>query len=61
MDFKYSTSEVFYLSVALIATFIVSMIVIKKLLEYLKKNDFQAFGWYRVCLSTVIVLYFLIK
>ncbi len=59
--FKYSASEIFYLSVALIATFIVSMFVIKKLLEYLKNNDFQAFGWYRVCLSVVIVLYFLIK
>lgn len=59
--FKYSVSEIFYLSVALIATFIVSMFVIKKLLKYLKNNDFQAFGWYRVCLSVMIVLCFLIK
>ena len=38
--FKYSTTEIFYLSVALILTFIVSMFVINSLVNYLKDNDF---------------------
>lgn len=59
--FKYSTTEIFYLSVALILTFIVSMFVIKSLVNYLKDNDFQIFGWYRILLATLIVGYFLIK
>ena len=59
--FKYSTTEIFYLSVALILTFIVSMFVIKSLVNYLKENDFQIFGWYRILLATLIVGYFLIK
>lgn len=59
--FKYSTAEIFYLSVALILTFIVSMFVIKSLVNYLKDNDFRIFGWYRILLSTLIVGYFLIK
>ena len=59
--FKYSTTEIFYLSVALILTFIVSMFVIKSLVNYLKDNDFRIFGWYRILLSILIVGYFLIK
>lgn len=59
--FKYSTAEIFYLSVALILTFIVSMFVIKSLVNYLKDNDFRIFGWYRILLATLIVGYFLIK
>ena len=59
--FKYSTAEIFYLSVALILTFIVSMFVIKSLVNYLKDNDFRIFGWYRILLATLIVGYFLTK
>ena len=59
--FKYSTTEIFYLSVALILTFIISMFVIKSLVNYLKDNDFRIFGWYRILLATLIVGYFLIK
>ena len=59
--FKYSNTEIFYLSVALILTFIVSMFVIKYLVNYLKNNDFQMFGWYRILLAILIVGYFLIK
>ncbi len=59
--FKYSAAEIFYLSVALILTFIVSMFVIKSLVNYLKENDFRIFGWYRILLATLIVGYFLIK
>lgn len=59
--FKYSNTEIFYLSVALILTFIVSMFVIKSLVNYLKDNDFRIFGWYRILLAILIVGYFLIK
>lgn len=59
--FKYSNTEIFYLSIALILTFIVSMFVIKSLVNYLKDNDFRIFGWYRILLATLIVGYFLIK
>lgn len=59
--FKYSNTEIFYLSIALILTFIVSMFVIKSLVNYLKDNDFRIFGWYRILLAILIVGYFLIK
>lgn len=59
--FKYSASEVLYLSFALISTFIISLFVIKFLINYLKDNDFQIFGWYRIVLSVLIIGYFLLK
>ena len=46
---------------SLILTFIISMFVIKSLVNYLKDNDFRIFGWYRILLATLIVGYFLIK
>ena len=59
--FKYSSSEVMYLTVALVATFIISMIVVRFLIDYLKKHDFQLFGWYRIILALVMICCFMIK
>lgn len=59
--FKYSSSEIMYLTVALVATFIVSMIVVRFLIDYLKKHDFQLFGWYRIILALVMICCFMIK
>jgi len=59
--FKYSSSEIMYLMVALVATFIISMIVVRFLTDYLKKHDFQLFGWYRIILALVMICCFMIK
>lgn len=59
--FKYSSSEIMYLAVALVATFIISMIVVRFLIDYLKKHDFQLFGWYRIILALVMICCFMIK
>ena len=58
---KYSSSEIMYLTVALVATFIISMIVVRFLIDYLKKHDFQLFGWYRIILALVMICCFMIK
>ena len=39
---------------------IVSIISIKLLLRYIKKNDFKAFGWYRIALGIIVLLYLFI-
>ena len=59
--FKYSSSEIMYLTAALVATFIISMIVVRFLIDYLKKHDFQLFGWYRIILALVMICCFMIK
>ncbi|MDO4283439.1 MAG: undecaprenyl-diphosphate phosphatase [Clostridia bacterium] len=43
-----------------ITAFIVSMVAIKFLMKYIKKNDFTAFGWYRIVLGVLVLLFFFI-
>lgn len=45
------------LLIGTVISFIVSILAIKFLLNYLKKNDFTAFGWYRIVLGIVLILY----
>ena len=59
--FNYSASEIFYLSLAMILTFVISIFVIKTLMEYLKKHNFEVFGWYRIVLGVIVLAFFLLK
>lgn len=40
----------------MIVSFIVSVLVIKFLMDYIKKHDFSVFGWYRIILGIIIIL-----
>lgn len=53
--------EIAILLVATMVAFIVSMIVIKFFMNYIKKHDFKVFGYYRIVLGFIVLLYFLIK
>ena len=57
----FTSSELIILLVGMITAFIVSLISIKYLLKYIKKNDFKVFGYYRIILSIIVVLYFIFK
>lgn len=57
----FTLSEIILLLVGLITAFVVSIIVIKLLMEYIKKHDFKVFGWYRIILGTIVLIYFGIK
>ena len=58
--FVYTSSELMTLSIGMITAFIVSIISIKFLINYIKKHDFKVFGWYRIILGMIVVVYFLI-
>lgn len=58
--FVFTSSEIIMLLVGMITAFIVSIIAIKFLLSYIKKHDFEVFGWYRIALGILVILYFLI-
>lgn len=58
--FNFTGFEMLILSVGTIVSFLVSVIAIKFLLRYIKKNDFKAFGYYRIVLGIVVLLYFLL-
>ena len=53
----YSGEELMILGVGMTTAFIVSILSIKFLLRYIKKNDFKAFGWYRIALGIVVLAY----
>jgi len=57
----YSALEFFEMLFGLIVSFVVSILVIKFLIGYIKKNDFKLFGWYRIGLGAIIIIIFAIK
>lgn len=58
--FRFTSFEFILLAVGMIVAFLVSILAIKFLLRYIQTNDFKAFGWYRIGLGIVVILYFLI-
>ncbi len=61
LDFAFDVASLSVLIVGMIVSYIVSVIVIKFLLDYIRKHDFKAFGWYRIALGIVVILYFIIR
>ncbi len=57
---SFSINEIVILIIGMIVSLLVSMVCIKKLMEYVKKRDFSVFGYYRIILGIVLVLYFLL-
>ncbi len=49
------------LTVGMVVAFVVSLFVIKFLLGYIRKHDFKAFGYYRIVLGVIVLLYFFIS
>ena len=41
--------------------FLVSIFVIRFLMNFIRKHDFKAFGWYRIVLGVIVLLYFVPK
>lgn len=52
--------EVGILIVGCVVSFIVSLLVIKALMDYVRRHSFSAFGVYRIVLGVVVLAYFLI-
>jgi undecaprenyl-diphosphatase len=59
--FDFTGLEQGVLFTGMAVAFIVSVIAIKFLMAYIKRNDFKAFGWYRIVLGILVLGYFLIK
>ncbi|ACL18936.1 undecaprenyl-diphosphatase [Desulfitobacterium sp. LBE] len=56
--FNFTGPELMILLIGMVVAFIVSVISIKFLMGYIKKNDFKIFGWYRIILGVIVLLYF---
>lgn len=60
IGFVFSGLEITILLVGSVVAFIVSLIIIKFLLSYIRKHDFKVFGYYRIVLGILVLLYFLL-
>ncbi len=58
--FDFTATEIMILLVGMISAFLVSVAVIKFLMDYIRKHDFKVFGWYRIMLGIVVLIYFAI-
>ncbi len=57
--FSFEVEELIALFVGMVVAFVVSIVAIRFLLGYIKKNDFKAFGWYRIILGVIVIAYFI--
>ncbi len=58
--FDFTSLELTVLLVGTLVSFVVSIFVLKFLMGYIKKHDFKIFGWYRILLGIVVLLFFLV-
>ena len=56
--FSFTAMQVAVLLVGMIVSFAVSIVAIKFLMSYIRKNDFKAFGYYRIVLGVIVFLFF---
>ena len=53
--FDFTTDEAIILVISMVVAFVVSLIVIKFIMGYIKKHDFKVFGWYRIVLGIIVL------
>lgn len=55
---SFTHAELLALGIGMIVAFAVSVFVIRFLMSYIKRNDFKLFGWYRIILGIIVLIYF---
>lgn len=56
--FSFTGNELVLLLTGTVVSFVVSLFVLRFLMGYIKKHDFKVFGWYRIVLGAIVLLYF---
>lgn len=57
----FTAAELAILLIGMAVAFISSIVVIKFLLGYIRKHDFKIFGWYRIVLGIIVILFFMLR
>ena len=55
---SFTAMQLFLLILGMVVSFAVSIVAIKFLMRYIKKHDFKVFGYYRIVLGIIVLLYF---
>ena len=58
---SFSGQEWAALIIATVVSFLVSLVVIRFLMNFIKKHDFKPFGWYRIALGALVILLVLLN
>lgn len=58
--FAFNFFQFFILLLGMLVAFVVSVMAIKMLMKYIKKHDFKVFGYYRIVLGVILILYYII-
>lgn len=53
---SFTAMEAGILIIGMLVSFFVSVFVIKFLMDYIKRHDFQVFGWYRIILGAIVII-----
>ena len=59
--FAFTSLELAVLAAGTVTAFIVSLAVIRFLMDFVRRHSFNVFGWYRIALGAVVIVYFIIK
>lgn len=54
-------NELMILLIGCVVSFVVSLLVIRALMEYVRKHSFSSFGLYRIILGTAVLVYFMLN
>ena len=60
IGFDFALNEYLILFFGMVTAFVVSVLVIRFLMSYIKKHDFKIFGYYRIFVGLIVVLYFFV-
>ena len=58
--FHFTGNEIALLLIGMVTAFVSSMFIIRFLMGYIKKHDFKVFGYYRIVLGCIVLLYFVV-
>ncbi len=59
--FDFTSTELIVMAVGVVTAFVVSVAAIKFLMDYIRKRDFSAFGWYRIILGVIVLIWFAVR
>lgn len=60
-DGAFQANELLLLAVGMAVAFLVSIAAIRFLMSYIRRHDFKVFGWYRIVLGVVVLVYYTMK
>ena len=58
---SFGRPEIIALSIGLVTAFITAWLSVKWLLRFIERHNFRSFGWYRLALSIIVIIYLIVR